>query len=69
MVTNLGVMKFDEDTKEMYVAERYPGIPVERIVENTGFPIDGSRAVESAPPTGEELRVLRKEVDPQRLML
>ncbi len=69
VVTNLGVMKFDEDTKEMYVAERYPGIPVERIVENTGFPIDGSRAVESAPPTGEELRVLRKEVDPQRLML
>ncbi len=69
VVTNLGVMKFDEATKEMFVAEVYPGVPVNRIVENTGFPIDVSRAVEAAPPTPEELRILREEVDPQRLIL
>ncbi|HOF57795.1 MAG TPA: CoA-transferase [Syntrophorhabdaceae bacterium] len=69
VVTNLCVMKFDEKTKEMYLSEYYPGISVEKIIENTGFEIDVSRAVESIPPSEEELRVLREEVDPQRLIL
>lgn len=69
VVTNLAVMKFDEATKAMYLAEYYPGVSVEQIVENTGFAIDTSRAKESAPPTAEELRTLREEVDPQKLML
>jgi glutaconate CoA-transferase, subunit B len=69
VVTNLGVMKFDEATREMYLAEVYPGVPVSRIEENTGFPIDVSRAVEGISPTSEELKILREEVDPQRLIL
>ena len=69
VVTNLGVMKFHETTREMYLAEYYPGITVDKIVENTGFLIDTSRAVEAAPPTPEELRILREEVDPQKLIL
>ncbi len=69
VVTNLGVMKFDETTRQMYLAEYYPGITIDRIVENTGFPVDTSRAVEAVPPTSEELRILREEVDPQKLIL
>jgi glutaconate CoA-transferase subunit B len=69
VVTNLGVMKFEESTKSMYLAEYYPGVTIDRIVENTGFKIDVSRAVEAAPPTEEELRILREEVDPQKLIL
>jgi glutaconate CoA-transferase subunit B len=69
VVTNLCVMKFDDETKEMYLSEYYPGISVEKIVESTGFEIDVSRAVESLPPSEENLRVLREEVDPQRLIL
>lgn len=69
VVTNLGVMKFDQDTKEMYLTEYYPGITVEQIVENTGFEVDVSQAIEAVPPSVEELRVLREEIDPQRLIL
>ena len=69
VVTNLGVMKFHERTREMALAEVYPGIPVNRVVENTSFPIDVSGAVESIPPSAEELRILREEVDPQKLIL
>lgn len=69
VVTNLGLMRFGENTKEMYLAEYYPGVTVEQIVENTGFEIDISRARESIPPSDEELRVLREEIDPQRLIL
>ncbi len=69
VVTNLGVMQFDEVTKEMVLAEYYPGVTPERVIENTGFKMDVSRATESVPPTDEELRILREEVDPQRLIL
>jgi glutaconate CoA-transferase, subunit B len=69
VVTQLGVMKFDDTTKEMYLSEYYPGIRVETIVENTGFSIDTSRAIESKPPSEKELKILREEVDPQRLIL
>jgi glutaconate CoA-transferase, subunit B len=69
VVTNLGIMKFDATTREMYVAEFYPGISPEEIAENTGFAIDLSRAVEARAPSSEELRILREEVDPQKLIL
>ncbi|MGO9022219.1 MAG: CoA-transferase subunit beta [Syntrophobacteraceae bacterium] len=69
VVTNMSVMKFDEVTKEMYLAEYYPGIEPEKIAENTGFAIDISRALPFEPPTDEELRILREEIDPQRLIL
>ncbi len=69
VVTNKGVMKFDEVTKEMYLAEYYPGIPVSDITAEIDFDIDVSRAKESIPPTAEELRILREQVDPQRLIL
>jgi len=69
VVTNLGVMKFDELTKEMYLAEYYPGVTIDQIIENTSFEINVSGATESTSPSQEELRILREEVDPQRLIL
>ena len=69
VVTDLCVLKFDETTHEMFLAERYPGVTDAQVLENTGFALDVSRAVDAAPPTAEELRILRDEVDPQRLIL
>jgi len=69
VVTDLGIMKFDENTREMYVYEYYPGISPREIEANTGFVIDISRAVESEPVTAEEMRILRENIDPQRLII
>jgi glutaconate CoA-transferase subunit B len=69
VVTNLGVLRFDEETREMYLSEVYPGVTPEQVQEHTGFELDVTRAVEAKPPADEELRVLREEVDPQRLIL
>jgi glutaconate CoA-transferase subunit B len=69
VVTDLGVMKFDDQTKKMYLAEYYPGVTIQRITENTGFKMEVSKALEAVPPSDEELRILRTEVDPQRLIL
>jgi len=69
VVTNLGIMRFDEETKEIYLWEYYPGVTPQQVQENTGFEIDISRAVESKSITEEELRVIRQEIDPQRLII
>jgi glutaconate CoA-transferase subunit B len=69
VVTNLCVLKFEDETHEMYLAERYEGVTPAQIQEHTGFPLDVSRATVATPPTAEELRILRDDVDPQRLIL
>ena len=69
VVTELGIMKFDEKTKRMYLAEYFPGVTIDEIVENTGFELDTSRAVESEVPSDEVLDVLINKVDPLRMMI
>lgn len=69
VITNLGVMSFDDESKEMYLAQYYPGITTEQILENMEFAVDVSRAEEAKPPTEEELRILREKVDPHKLVL
>jgi glutaconate CoA-transferase subunit B len=69
VITELGIMRFDANTKRMYLAEYYPGITKEQIQDNTGFELDTSRAVESEPPSAEMLHILSTKIDPQRLVI
>ena len=69
VVTNLGVMKFDEITRLMYLSEYYSFTTPQHVAESTGFDLDISRARPAAEPTDKELDVLRTQVDPQRLIL
>ena len=64
VVTDLGLMKFDEETKRMYLAGYYKGVTPEMVQENTGFDIDVSRAVELPTPDPEVIRMIREEIDP-----
>ena len=69
VVTNLGVLKFDDITKMMYLDQYYPFTDPETIASKTDFPLDISRAEKCSPPKEDELKMLRQEVDPQRLIL
>ena len=69
VVSNLGIMKFNPTSREMFLAEYYPGITPKQIADSTGFSMDLSSAVESVPPTLNELRILREEIDPHKLIL
>jgi len=69
VVTDLCVMKFDEKDKSAYVAEIHPGVSQKMIQDETGFPLDFSRAKETPEPTIEEIRLIRKEIDPERVIL
>jgi glutaconate CoA-transferase subunit B len=69
VITDLGILKFAEKTKEMYLAEYYPGVAPAQVREKTGFAVDIASAVESRPITNEEIHLLREQVDPQKLVI
>lgn len=64
VITDLGVLKFDEETKRMYLAAYYQTSSPEMVVENTGFDIDVSRAVQLKAPDPEIIKLIRTEIDP-----
>ncbi len=69
VITNLGVLRFAEESKKMYLAACYPGITPEEVQLNTGFTLDLEQAEVFPPPTSTELKILRQRCDPQRLIL
>jgi glutaconate CoA-transferase subunit B len=64
VVTDLGLIKFDEKTKRMYLAGYYPSSSPEMVIENTNFDIDVSKAVLLDKPNPEIIRIIREEIDP-----
>ena len=69
VVTTRGVMRFRPDTHAMYLASYHPGLTPQAVAAETGFPLDIADAVETPPPTAEELSILRDVVDPERVFL
>jgi glutaconate CoA-transferase subunit B len=60
VITDLGVLKPDIETRELTLVARYENIRVEQIVAATGWPLRVADNVEVVPvPTTEELAVLR----------
>lgn len=69
VITDMGIMGFDEQSKQMFLKGYYPGITPDKILENMEFEIDISHAKEVPAPTLNELKLLREKCDPQRLIL
>lgn len=61
VVTDLGILCFDEETKMMKLESVHPGVSVEDVRRNTGFElIIPHRPQEQEPPTKEEIKCLEK---------
>jgi glutaconate CoA-transferase subunit B len=65
VITTMGVLRFDDKTKEMYLASYHPGLSIDQVREETGWDLKVSRNVkETEPPTLREVEILRNH-DPQ----
>ena len=65
VITNLAVLGYDDDTCRMCVESLHPGVDLEEVKQNTGFEIPANSRVDvTSPPTREELRIIREQVDP-----
>jgi glutaconate CoA-transferase subunit B len=57
-------MGYHPESKRMMLLQTQPGITVEEVIENTAFDLlIAEKVIENHPPTEQELRVLREEVD------
>jgi len=66
VVTGLGTYRFDDETGEMTLSTVHPGVTVDQCRENTGWELRVADDVtETPPPTEEELRLIRDELDPE----
>jgi glutaconate CoA-transferase subunit B len=69
VITDMGIMGFDPDTKQMILLGCFPGITPEQILDHMEFEIRTDQAKEVPVPTESELTLLREKCDPQRLIL
>lgn len=70
VITDKAILGFDSGTHSAALLSLHPGVRVEDVVENTGFPLEIPSRIPNTPlPTAEELRLLREEIDPRRVYL
>ena len=70
VVTTLGVFGFHEETKEMCVEQYYPETTIEEVKKGFQWDIMVPDNVKVAdPPSEEEIRILREEIDPSGMYL
>jgi glutaconate CoA-transferase subunit B len=69
VVTNLGILEPD-DSGELILTALHPGVTVEQVLASTGWALLVSdRLTQTELPTEEELRILREELDPNKIYL
>jgi glutaconate CoA-transferase subunit B len=67
--TSMGILKPDENG-ELVLAALHPGVSFDQVQENTGWPLKQAKDCErTPPPNAEELRILREDLDPQRIYI
>lgn len=63
VITDMGIMDFEPESKRMRVISLHPGITREKIQEATGFPLlFAAEVAVTAPPSPEELNILRTKI-------
>jgi glutaconate CoA-transferase subunit B len=68
--TDLCVWDFDPETETMRVATLHDGVTRDDVVAECGFAVDFSPALHpTQPPSREELRLIREEIDREGLFL
>ena len=70
VITDKGILENDPETGEMILTALYPGVTVDEVKANVGWPLKvRDRLDHVAPPTARELHLLREVLDPQKLFL
>ena len=70
VVTTMGVYRFEEGSREMYLDSYHQGVSIEEIKDSVDWDLKiSSQIKETNPPTDRELKVLREEVDPHGMYL
>ena len=70
VITDLAVIGYHETTRRMEVLSLHPGVSAARARDQTGFELTFVDPLPvTSPPTSEELKILRGQVDPHRYVI
>jgi glutaconate CoA-transferase subunit B len=65
VITDLGLLDFDNPEREMQLIATHPGVTLEQVRAEVAWPLRIAPALTSTPPPSEEeLRMVRVELDP-----
>jgi glutaconate CoA-transferase subunit B len=68
VISDKAILNFDNSDREMQLTHLYPGVTVENVRAEVGWPLRVAESIqEIAAPTAEELRLIREEVDPHAM--
>jgi glutaconate CoA-transferase subunit B len=60
VITDLGVLEPNPETKELVLTQLHPGVELQSVRDETGWDLRVAEAIgETAPPTDQELAALR----------
>jgi glutaconate CoA-transferase subunit B len=66
VITDKSLCGFDAARGEMVLESLHPGVELADVLANVGWELRAAAHLgETPPPTAEELRILREELDPQ----
>jgi len=59
VITTLGLLRFEPETNEMVLVALHPGVAVDAVMANTGWPLKIAKDLVTTPaPTDTELAIL-----------
>jgi len=65
VITDMGIFRFGDKTREMVLTSLHPGCSIEAVQEQVGWPLRvADDLAETEPPTPDQLRIMREELDP-----
>ncbi len=66
LITDLAVLDFEPGSRRMRLQSLHPGVTVEEVQDNTGFPLVIPDTVPAtALPSSEQVHLLRERIDPE----
>ena len=66
VVTDRAIFRFERDTREMFLSSVHPGVAVDEVQAQVGWPLKVAPDLGTTePPTAEELRLIREQLDPE----
>jgi glutaconate CoA-transferase subunit B len=65
VITDMGIFRFDLTSHEMVLTSLHPGCTVDGVREAVGWDVRvAADLAETEPPTEDELRIMRQDLDP-----
>jgi glutaconate CoA-transferase subunit B len=70
VITDKAIFGFHPETRELMILSVHPGVTLDEVRSTMGFaPLVPDPVPATEPPTSEQLRLIREEIDPERMYM